>query len=219
MCRMIGYSFKEKKVKNVDFLFEHLKTMSKNGLKSPHNHGWGIATKISKKEVFFHKSITPVFNENNYNFKGYMGIMHSRKASDHLGKNIFQLHPYLIDDTFFCHNGTIRSIDPKNIFGTDSFEYFSYIYPLENIEDLKEKINNFSEKNEYSGINFLMMKDDYLYALCKYKENKEYFTLWYKEEEKGVIVTSEKIDETFSPFENNQLFIIKNGEIIDKINI
>ncbi|WP_234970289.1 class II glutamine amidotransferase [Marinitoga hydrogenitolerans] len=212
---MVGFSFNE--IRESSFLFEHLKQMSKSGIESPHSHGWGMAIKYNDKEIIFHKSINPIYNEKRINIEGYIGIMHSRKASPKLEKTFLQLHPYFIKDTFFCHNGTIYMDQINNVFGTDSFEYFKYINDFSNEDELKRKIKLFSEKNKYTGINFLMIKNDKLYAFCKYKKEKEYYTMWYSEKN-GVIISSEKLDDSFQPFENGMFLIAFNGEIIKKCN-
>ncbi|AEX86339.1 putative glutamine amidotransferase [Marinitoga piezophila KA3] len=211
MCRMIGYSFK--KNENINFLFNHLKTMAKDGIKAPHDDGWGIAAFVSDKEVVFHKSMQPVFNEDDLNIESYLGMIHARKASDNLEKTFLQLHPYFIKDTFFSHNGTIYLDKIDNVFGTDSFEYFKALYDFNNFNDLKEKIKEFISKNSYSGINFLMIRNNELYVFCNYTRTEDYFTLWYTENDTGFIVASEKMDNSFIPFENGMLAKIVNGKM------
>ena len=140
-------------------------------------------------------------------------MIHARKASDNLEKTFLQLHPYFINNTFFCHNGTIYMDKINNIFGTDSFEYFKALYGFSDINDLKERIKLFISKNNYSGINFLMIKNNELYVFCGYTRTKDYFTLWYTENDIGFIVASEKINDSFMPFENGMLAKIVNGKM------
>ncbi len=218
MCRMIGFSFRQDK--NTNWLFKSLQDMAANGIHSPHTDGWGEYLMNSSREILYHKSVNKVFNDTSPDFDALLGIMHARKASPGLDVSILQLHPYMINGDIFAHNGTIRKVNIENPFKTDSFELFKRIRNFNFFEQLERNVKNFiMNSDDFTAINFLMIKGEDLYVLQLFNEEEEYYTMWYSKNADGFVTASEKINEDFIPFENGDLMKINRGEILRKVNL
>ncbi len=217
MCRMIGFSFTEDD--EVSSLFELLKKFAKSGLHSPHTDGWGCYLKNSDNNIFCYKNINPVYEDKIDNFNSYLGIFHARKASPGLPHGMLQLHPFLADNSVFAHNGTIKDANLDNPFSSDSFDLFNNLRDFADFEDLGKRIISFKNKHLFTSINFLMIKDDSFYVLNLYNEEEDYYTLWLKEDQKGIVVSSETVNEFSKPLKNGDLLKIVSGKIVEKINL
>lgn len=211
MCRMVGFSFKNDTL--INDLFKSLQDMSKNGLKSPHPHGFGIYAINEKNEILFHKFEEPIY-EKEVSFPSLkLGIIHSRKASPNSQIGFLQIHPFIDKNgTAFCHNGTIYTSKKNNIFKSDSYDYFLNIKDFTNIDDLSKKLKSFIQENEFSGINFLMIKDYKLYAFSYFKKDPEYYTMWHSEN----IISSESLGTNFKMVKKGELLIFENGKLTFK---
>ncbi|MDN5325033.1 MAG: hypothetical protein PWP02_743 [Thermosipho sp. (in: thermotogales)] len=211
MCRMIGFSFQRDS--SINNLFKSLQDMSKNGLKSPHPHGFGIYALNEKNEVLFHKFEEPIY-EKEISFPNLkIGIIHARKASPNFPIGFLQIHPFVDDKgTAFCHNGTIFTLERNNIFKSDSYDYFYKIKDFNTIDELSKKLKQFIQENEFTGINFLMLKNNKLYAFCYYNKDPEYYTMWHSEN----IVSSESLGLNFKMVKRGELLIFDNGKLIFK---
>ncbi|QTA37487.1 hypothetical protein JYK00_07050 [Thermosipho ferrireducens] len=209
MCRMLGFSFKDKQ--NVNDLFKNLQDMAQFGIKSPHPHGAGIFA-VNGNEILYHKWEKPIFDLKICLPEFEIGIMHARKASPNFPITYLQLHPFIDEKgKAFCHNGTIYTANRQNIFKSDSFDYFVSIKDFETIKELIQNIQKFRAGHKYTGINFLMTFDKKLFAYCDYKEDPVYYTMWFSE--KGV-VSSEKLNDFFIPMKKGELIIFERGKIV-----
>ncbi|MBO8139071.1 MAG: hypothetical protein J7J43_07935 [Thermosipho sp. (in: Bacteria)] len=211
MCRMIGFSFKNDTL--INDLFKSLQDMSKNGLKSPHLHGFGIYAINEYNEVLFHKFEEPIY-EKEVSFPSLkIGIIHARKASPDFHIGFLQIHPFIDrNGTAFCHNGTIHTLKRENIFKSDSYEYFLKIKNFTDTNDLSKKLKTFIQENEFTGLNFLMIKDDKLYAFCYFNKDPEYYTMWHSEN----VISSESLGSNFKMVKKGELLIFENGKLIFK---
>jgi len=150
MCRMIGFSFQRDS--SINNLFKSLQDMSKNGLKSPHPHGFGIYALNEKNEVLFHKFEEPIY-EKEISFPNLkIGIIHARKASPNFPIGFLQIHPFVDDKgTAFCHNGTIFTLKRNNI---------KYSFPkkvLKEASDIDTAINSkeIDRRKDFRNLNII----------------------------------------------------------------
>ncbi|SHH37298.1 class II glutamine amidotransferase [Thermosipho atlanticus] len=208
MCRMIGFSFEDDT--SINELFKMLQDMAKNGIKSPHKHGFGIYAENKNKEILYHKFEEPIY-ELNVDFPKFkLGIMHARKASPNFPIGYLQIHPFFDEyGNAFCHNGTIYTTPRNNIFKSDSYDYFLKIRDFNSIEKLAKKLKDFINTNDFSGINFLLIKKHKLYAFCYFKSEPEYYTMWYSDN----IVSSEALGTHFKKVKKGELLIFENGKL------
>ncbi|MEJ5229441.1 MAG: hypothetical protein WHT65_05520 [Pseudothermotoga sp.] len=212
---MIGFSFKDEKP--VERFFTHLQYMAKNGKFSPHDHGWGIYG-LKDGHVVYHRSEKPVFDDSFPFVKLKTGIIHARKASEHLPVSVLQIHPF-IDDSgkAFCHNGTVYDI-PFDFIESDTYSYFLAIKKFSSYEELREKIADVAKNYRYTSMNFLMINKGDLIVYCGYSTNPDYYTLWYKNRE-GFVVCSEPMGDDYLPMENKTIFVVRDGEIINRLSL
>ncbi|MBO8160795.1 MAG: hypothetical protein H0Z24_04090 [Thermosipho sp. (in: Bacteria)] len=211
MCRMIGFSFSDNKY--IDDLYNMLKDMAKNGIKKPHPHGFGIYAKNAEGEILYHKFEETIYNTNLQLPKLKIGIMHARKASPNSPISFLQLHPFIDEKgNVFCHNGTIFTADKNNLFKSDSYEYFQKIKNFKNNDELIWNLKNFVLNNKFTGANFLLIKEDKLYAFCYYNSEPEYYTMWYSEN----VVSSESLGYGFQKMNKGELLIFENGTLTFK---
>jgi glutamine amidotransferase len=214
---MIGFSFTEDN--ETLTLFNFLQKFAKNGLHSPHTDGWGCYLKDSENRIFCFKNTTPIYKDKMENFNSMMGIFHARKASPGLSHGTLQLHPFIADDSIFAHNGTIEDASLNNPFSSDSFELFDYLKDFSDFEDFIKKIISFKNECSFTSINFLMINDNSFYVLNLYNEEKDYYTLWIKKDEKGIVVSSEPIDSSSKPLRNGDLLKIVSGKLVEEVNL
>lgn len=206
---MIGFSFKDER--GIDAFFKHLQFMAQKGKNAPHNHGWGIYA-LRDGVVIYHRSPRPVYEESLMPLKVKIGILHARKASEHLPVTFLQLHPFIDNrGKAFCHNGTIYDI-PNVSIESDTLAYFMAIKDFSSHEELARKIADVAARYRHTGMNFLMVNDDELIVYCGYSGNEDYYTLWYRDED-GFIASSEPMDESFKPIDNRTLIAVKDGRM------
>ncbi|MGB9789241.1 MAG: class II glutamine amidotransferase [Thermotoga caldifontis] len=212
MCRMVGFSFKTNR--QMDVLFRHLQHMAQFGKNAPHGHGWGIYA-LKDEAVIYHRSLKPAYEDEIVPLKASVGILHARKASEHLPVSFLQLHPFIDNRAkAFCHNGTIYDIPFVSI-ESDTFAYFMKIKDFLTYDELVQKVRSVADRYKHTGMNFLMVNDRELIVYCGYSENEDYYTLWYSDED-GFVVASEPLNETFKPMGNRTMFVVKDG-VIEKI--
>uniref|UniRef100_A0A832I6J2 Glutamine amidotransferase type-2 domain-containing protein n=1 Tax=Pseudothermotoga hypogea TaxID=57487 RepID=A0A832I6J2_9THEM len=209
MCRMVGFCFETNQ--EINGFFEHLQRMAKMGKNAPHNHGWGIYA-LFDDAVIYYRSPKSVYEEELIPLKARVGILHARKASEHLPVSFMQLHPFIDNHgKAFCHNGTIYDIPFVSI-ESDTFSYFVKIKDFSSYEELAERIRNVAEGYRHTGMNFLMVNDDELIVYCGYSQNEDYYTLWY-DDGWGFVVASEPMNDNFKPMENRTMLVVKDGRI------
>lgn len=212
VCRMIGFSFKDE-VDIVPF-FKHLQLMAQKGKNAPHNHGWGIYA-FENDVVIYHRSPRPVYEESLLPLKARIGILHARKASEHLPVTLLQLHPFIDNKgKAFCHNGTIYDI-PNLSIESDTLAYFTTIKDFSSHEELAHKVADVAMRYRHTGMNFLMINGEELIVYCGYSGNEDYYTLWYRDGD-DFIVSSEPMDESFKPIGNRTLIVVKEG-LVQKV--
>ncbi|HOJ89146.1 MAG TPA: class II glutamine amidotransferase [Pseudothermotoga sp.] len=215
MCRMIGFSFDKQTV--VTVLFEHLQHMAQRGKGAPHNHGWGLYA-LKDDAVVYYRSPRPAYEETIVPFSAQVGIMHARKASEHLPVTFLQLHPFIDNKgKAFCHNGTIFDI-PQFSIESDTYSYFVRIKDYQDYQQLSENVKTVTHSYRHTGMNFLMVDGERLIVYCGYSENADYYTLWY-DDSNGFVVCSEPMSHSFKPMENRSLFVIENGKLITTLKI
>ncbi|HBT25093.1 MAG TPA: hypothetical protein DEA58_00155 [Pseudothermotoga sp.] len=215
VCRMIGFSFKSER--SIDDFFAHLQNMAKNGKFAPHDHGWGIYA-LNGENVVYHRSQRPIFDDTFPSLKLNAGIIHARKASEHLPVSILQVHPFIDNcGKAFCHNGTIYDI-PFHFIESDTYSYFFKIRQFNSYEELLEKIAYVAQNFKHTGMNFLMMNKNDLLVYCGYNTNADYYTLWYNDKN-GFVVCSEPMNNDYVPMENKTMFVVKDGRIVRKLSI
>lgn len=204
-----------------------------------HHDGWGVAGFLGYKAIVFEKSPSDIIKEKNLYEKSIDKLLHSytkfaivhlRKASQGEVK-LENTHPFIKDNWIFAHNGTIMDIEKlkiKNDFckgSTDSEKLFNFI--VENIGNdinpvpkLVEVIKYLKLKTKHTSLTFFLANEDFL---CVYREyslkyaedddkpiwNKNYYTMYYTQNEKGIIFCSEPLTKAkWYPLRNSHLIVV-----------
>ncbi len=212
---MVGFCFETNQ--EINDLFEHLQRMAKTGKNAPHNHGWGIYA-LMDEAVIYYRSPKPVYEDELIPLKSRVGILHARKASEHLPVSFIQLHPFIGNHgKAFCHNGTIYDVPFVSI-ESDTFFYFMKIKDFSSHDELAERIRKVAQSYKHTGMNFLMINEDELIVYCGYSQNEDYYTLWYNDEN-GFVIASEPMGDDFKPMENRMMFVVRDGRVRKVIKV
>ena len=211
MCMLFGFNFKE------EVKFAKLwQTFSKYSYQNP--HGWGIAIIIDdmpfivKRSSAAHKSRLAK-ELNSTTMIGQNGIFHLRYATKGkiCNKNA---HPFNIHKWAFAHNGHItKKLSTKTQpFGeTDSEKAFCYLY--DNLEMGNDEWKTISRIVSEIGIgfNFLLAKEDILYAYWSGYNSLRYAKI----KDLGFIICTYPIFQTqWLSFQKKELIKFQNGKII-----
>ncbi|HOQ38848.1 MAG TPA: class II glutamine amidotransferase [Fervidobacterium sp.] len=228
MCRMAAFSMRQHA--NVSWIIEYVKHMALCGQKGPHSDGWGYVL-IGDDRKIECKSLIPAYDDKDMlltdDQKFNIGIVHARQASKGLPKTKMQLHPFYKDGKYFAHNGTISTANRKNVFSSDTYDFFEHVLPFNDFEELIRLVREYAKSEEFSGINFLLIDEaeDSLYVGCCYgsKEDEDYFTLYYSCEDDCFSVFSEnplgKALGNYEPMKNGEVFKVLAGKIVERRNL
>jgi hypothetical protein len=155
-------------------------------------------------------------------------LAHARKSSPEFAsfRGGLYAHPFFYDGIFLCHNGTVRDIERLGLsHGTDSQRLLFWLSKRwkprtpERLEDcLRELLGTISD---FSALNLLLSDGENLYALCAFRANPEYFTLWFRKGADFVAVASEPADEEggWIPMENGELLGIHPDLSITRLRV
>jgi predicted glutamine amidotransferase len=155
-------------------------------------------------------------------------LAHARKSSPEFAsfRGGLYAHPFFYDGIFLCHNGTVRDVERLGLsHGTDSQRLLFWLSKRwkprtpERLEDcLRELLGTISD---FSALNLLLSDGENLYALCAFRANPEYFTLWFRKGADFVAVASEPADEEggWIPMENGELLVIHPDLSITRLRV
>jgi predicted glutamine amidotransferase len=181
--------------------FNFLNEMARNGYNAPHNDGFGYAI-YNKGEVTVKKSIKEISPEED--LFGTTIIAHARKISSS-SKSINNTQPFVNGMISFTHNGTIKELEGKN--RSDSYFYFKKI-----LKSFPSAIENIRQMN-FTSINFIITDGNYAAAYREVREDKGYYSLFYKLDEDRFTVSTEVMDGKWYEIENQTLVVYRDGKI------
>ncbi len=210
MCRMLAFSSKVD-VKVTPF-FVQLKEMARSGKKSPHPDGWGFFCRDSLGNIFYNRSIIPIFEDKFPVMNSMLCLMHARKASPGTSKGIFSVHPFLfIKDGkvhAIAHNGSVRlSQDDRE--GLKTGVDTEMIIRLISNHGLDAVPGRFSAGS--SSATLLLTDGEYLTVFRCCWKSCDYYTLFLREEEGLVVISSEGEGREM---ENGELAVVRGGKVI-----
>jgi len=181
--------------------FNFLNEMARNGYNAPHNDGFGYVI-YNKGEVTVKKSIKEISLEED--LFGTTIIAHARKISSS-SKSINNTQPFVNGMISFTHNGTIKELEGKN--RSDSYLYFKKI-----LKSFPSAIENIRQMN-FTSINFIITDGNYAAAYREVREDKGYYSLFYKLDEDRFTVSTEVMDGKWYEIENQTLVVYRDGKI------
>ena len=224
MCRLVGAVLREPKDLRPLLLDapRGLYGVSLRGAKAPHRDGVGWAYRDVRERMRLHR----------WGASGLAGaetlpgalsvvatllVAHARKASPEYRTALgaLQAQPLVRDGLFLAHNGTIHDVDPLGeTMGTDSQRLVEWLvarWRPRTPDRLTEVLRALAGMiRDYTAINLLLTEGTCLYALCLYTRDSDYYTLHWREEDDGVVVASEPIDDRpgWKAFRNGELLVI-----------
>ncbi len=204
MCRMLLTTGRNSDLSPyLDFVYE----MAYRGNKAPHTDGFGYAV-YTKNQVYVKKSIPPenaerpVIGENE--LFGETLIAHARKISSS-SKTINNTQPLLRGMMSFAHNGTIKELGNEK--SSDSSQYFKMIF-----KSFPEAIENVRTMS-FTSLNFIMTDGSFAVAYREVREDRGYYTLFYRLENDRFTVSTEVMDGKWFEIENQTLVVYRNGHV------
>lgn len=161
-------------------------------------HGWGLAF-LNSEEWQFYKNITPIW-EDNLNQFGETKLMlaHARSAFRDRDISLQNNMPFYDDHHVFIFNGELHGVRIKIPGRIGAEKIFNFIKRFDR-GDLRQAIERglslIVERSNYvRAINFIIADKDIAYVVSQFNEDKDYFTMYYKETQQEVVICSEKYD-------------------------
>lgn len=233
MCRLLGYVSKDEhtieEMAGGDF-----KTFS--DLSAKHGDGWGVAAvdNQNKNTLIVEPSRakdSAKFSEVTKNLMSDGVLLHLRWATQGLEINEGNSHPFKFGDISFMHNGDIKpasSLDPyvdTELRGamrgnTDSERYFfsiiSAIKKSNLIDGTLAAVKRIKANLTYSSINAMILTPEKYIVICEYNKDRippgegpEYYDLYFRKDNKGILVTSTGWNQTgWTQIPNHSIAII-----------
>jgi len=214
MCRLMGYVSPEQhtvaEIAGPDFAeFTELSTK--------HGDGWGFAKVNSANDQSLTVEVARAkesskFAELTRSLESTGGLLHLRWATLNLEINEGNTHPFTHGDFSFIHNGSIKPPQSLDAYiaaeyleklrgATDSERYFyvilSFIDQLGIHEGIRQAIKTITENCDYSSLNAMLMTpatyitiSEHNYSRIPEGEGPEYYDLFYRKDDQGVLVAS-----------------------------
>ncbi|MEI7930636.1 MAG: class II glutamine amidotransferase [Actinomycetes bacterium] len=233
MCRLMGYvSTREITIEEIAGAnFQEFSDLS-----AKHRDGWGIATSSTGKPANLIVETLPAKDSQQYaqqtkEVRSDGTLLHLRWATSGLAVVEGNTHPFEFENMSFIHNGGITPLDSMDEFiandlfplmrgNTDSEKYFyllvTQIRNLGLIAGVEAGLKLIKDNCNYSSINaMLLTADTYLiinehnYEKRPKGEAQDYYDLFYRKDEKGILVASSGWNQkNWTSLENHKIFVV-----------
>ena len=231
MCRLMGYiSSSEQTLEGItgDSFAEFA------ALSSKHCDGWGIAS-VDSHHPSVELAVEPTQADHSASFKRLTSeqksdgaLLHLRWATSGLSVKEGNTHPFTYEKYSFIHNGGIvpaESLDPfvdPSLLAlsrgeTDSEKYF-YLIITEikkhgEIKGIQSALKIITTQLKFSSLNAMILTPTTFYIISEYNQEKrpegepeDYYKLFYRKDNKGVLVASSGWNQAgWTPILNHQL--------------
>jgi predicted glutamine amidotransferase len=187
---------------------EKLAHISKNS-KEYQGHGWGCAYKDDKGKWKLYKNINPLWE---HDFVGFTAttilLAHARSAFEDRDITIENNMPFFDGRFVYIFNGELRGVRIREQGRIGAEKIFNYIKRFDKGDTLKaleKAVGIIKKRSKYiRGMNIIMVKDDTIYVSTSFSEDKEYFTMHYKEGSELTICSEPYLSEPgWQSIENN----------------
>jgi glutamine amidotransferase len=182
------------------------------GKKPGHHDGWGIGYYKNGRAVV-HRSGGSASEEKVDFWKTCARIDHSKVLLVHLRKSSWRgtsladhAHPFSHEGFLFAHNGTIEKFETllKEFTGRDrprpeardTEVYFRYVMKFTSlgaVKALRKAVQHIKKYNSYTSLTCLFSDGNRLYGYREYRENPEYYSLYYATFEDSVVISSQPL--------------------------
>lgn len=195
MCRLL-YIKSNEKFSTPGYL-KKFAAIAKNS-KEYQGHGWGCSY-IKDNKWQHYKNINPVWEDDLDKFEDTnLLIAHARSAFQDKDIVIENNMPFYDDKYIFIFNGELRRVKIKEEGRIGAEKIFNFIKRFDkgNLKETVEKAVNIIEKrSEYiKAMNIVICDKDKAVVSSLFNEDEDYFTVHYKENEKGIVVCSDPLD-------------------------
>jgi predicted glutamine amidotransferase len=229
MCRLFGIYGKVEIWKN---LLQEFQKQAETGkippianLQPGHKDGWGLACSVESKEgmQLIGKHIGSAYNSPEYSqyldeliYEPYVLLCHLRKASPGIEISLGNAQPFITNNWAFIHNGTVYNPETlkyseQYIFSSDNSDSEYYFHYL--LTKLEKKGSNQSPANtlvdsvanikvDFSSLNCMLTDGNSFYSVRYCSKHHSYYTLFYYQDDSGVVFSSEPIETDLLSKEN-----------------
>lgn len=233
MCRLLALSAHEPVALRyyLDGLPHGLLGMSLHGAKAPHRDGMGWVYRDERDRMRLHRWGAAALSDDGRIPEGgkaatTLFVAHARKASPEYGaaRGALQAQPMVRDGVFLAHNGTIRDVHGLGAgLGTDSQRLVDWLAGCwrprtpECVQGVLADLPGLV--HDYTAINLLFTEGTFLYALCLYTRDADYYTLHRWEGDGVVVVASEPVDDRpgWRAFQNGELLVVRRDLSTDAV--
>lgn len=177
--------------------------------------GWGMGYIVNGK-MKYHHGIKAIWEDDLNGFgKSNLITVHARSAFNDSLKPIENNMPFFDSERTFIFNGELRGvkINAEGRIGAEKIFNFIKRFDKNGLSLAIEKSNGIIKKRaEYiRAMNYIITDKENVYINSYFNEDKEYFTLFKKEDEKTLAVCSERFpnDTGWESVENKSLLIRK----------
>jgi predicted glutamine amidotransferase len=189
---------------------ERLAYIAKNS-KEYQGHGWGCAYKDDASKWKLYKNINPLWEHDFVEFPATTLLMaHARSAFEDRDIAIENNMPFFDGRFVYIFNGELRGVRIREQGRIGAEKIFNYIKRFDKGDTLKaleKAVGIIKKRSKYiRGMNIIMVKDDTIYVSTSFNEDKEYFTMHYKEGDELTICSEPYLSEFgWQCIENNTM--------------
>ena len=240
MCRLLGIYGNVENWKNILQEFQKQAETGKippiENLEPGHKDGWGLACSARNTDemILVGKHVGSAYNSsdfskylNGFTYQPYVLLCHLRKASPGIKISLENCHPFITNNWAFIHNGTVYEAETlkyskKYAFtsnNSDSEYYFHYL--LTNLEKegshvspVDTIITSLMEINvDFTSLNCILTDGISFYVIRHSSKHHNYYTLFYYQDNSGIVFSSEPVETNFLSIEN--WIEIKNKSVVE----
>ena len=149
-------------------------------------HGWGCYYRDESGLWKFHRNINPIWEDDLSRFGSTkLLVAHARSAFEDRDIVIENNMPFFDGRTVFIFNGELRGVKIREQGRIGAEKIFNFIRRLDRGDTLKaleKAVNIIKGRTRYiRGMNIIMVNEGGIFGSSFFNEDKQYFTMWYRE--------------------------------------
>ena len=149
-------------------------------------HGWGCAYQDPAGQWQFYRNIKPVWEDDLDRFgETSLLVAHARSAFEDRDIVLENNMPFFDGRAVFIFNGELRGVRIREQGRIGAEKIFNYIKRFdkgETLEALEKAVGIIKKRSKYiRGMNIIIVKDGDIYVSTSFNEDKDYFTMHFKE--------------------------------------
>lgn len=162
-------------------------------------HGWGLGF-LNNQDWQFYKNITPIWEDNLNQFgETQLMLAHARSAFRDRDISLQNNMPFYDAQHVFIFNGELHGVRIKIPGRIGAEKVFNFIKRFDR-GDLRTAIERgvslIVKRSSYvKAMNFIIADKNIAYVVSQFNENKDYFTMYYKQSQEELVICSEKYDD------------------------